>query len=288
MKNFIQRSFSPLLFVLAIIAASFHSAHAAPLWIERQFIPEAELVDPVFALSNEASTLKIDHSPWGVFLEDRIRTGEDGVNRIDYGAVTQTEHAALKTYILQLETVDVGALASGEQLAFWINLYNAATIDLILENYPVESIRKIDAPWDSPVATVNGVPLTLHQIESGVIRPVFNDPRIHYAVNCAAIGCPNLAAKPYTGATLEAMLDAAARAYVNHPRGVLVEDDDVTVSKIYGWYREDFGEKERDILDHIRVYARPALLKQLNGLKNIDDYEYDWALNDAGVKARTN
>ncbi|MEM9618333.1 MAG: DUF547 domain-containing protein [Pseudomonadota bacterium] len=284
MKNLCRNLVSPLLFVLVVIAASFPAARAAPLWIERQFIPEAELVDPVFAICNETSTIKIDHSSWGVFLEDRIRTGEDGVNRIDYGAVTQTEHAALKTYILQLEAVDIGSLASGEQLAFWINLYNAATIDLILENYPVESIRKIDAPWGSPAVTVNGLPLTLNQIESGVIRPVFNDPRIHYAVNCASIGCPNLAAKPYTGATLEAMLDAAARAYVNHPRGVLVEDDDVTVSKIYGWYREDFGEKERDVLDHIRVYARPELLKQLNGLTNIDDYEYDWALNDANEK----
>jgi len=254
---------------------------AAPIWIERQFIPDKALVDSVF-LQYAAEGAPQNYTVWGEFLNTHLRKNDAGVATIPYGDVTEETKSQLTNFIAGLEQTDVTALTQQQQLAFWINLYNAATVRLILDHYPVKSIRKIDDPWDTPIATVNGVALTLSQIENGIIRPVFDDPRIHYAVNCASIGCPNLADTPYTGMELEEMLNAAARNYVNSPRGVVVDEDgDVTASKIYGWYREDFGENEAEVLNHIRQYANPALLQTLDGADDIDDYEYDWDLNDA-------
>jgi hypothetical protein len=175
----------------------------------------------------------------------------------------------------------VPSLASNEQLAFWINLYNAATVRLILDNKGVASITDIKKPWDQNVVSVGGDQLTLNEIEHGIVRPVFRDARTHYALNCASIGCPNLAREPYRGHDLEAQLDAAARAYVNHPRGVSVEKGRVVASKIFGWYREDFGADEGAVLDHLRGYADAPLATALKGATKISDYRYDWALNAA-------
>lgn len=280
MNHNAKRLLAILFPMFAVFAALTPPVSAAPLWVERQFIPDSELIDPIFASSDEASATTVDHSLWEVFLQTYLVETATGINRVRYSDVSEADFASLKNYVAQLESVDVLTLAQAEQLAFWINLYNAATVILILDNYPTDSIRDIDNPWGEPLATVNGIALTLNEIESGVIRPVFSDPRIHYAVNCASVGCPNLAMSPYTGAELDKMLDDAARAYINHPRGVSVKDGNVIASKIYGWYREDFGESKSDVVSHIRQYASPPLLQQLQGAKKINDYEYDWSLND--------
>ncbi|MGF1545091.1 MAG: DUF547 domain-containing protein [Parvularculaceae bacterium] len=266
---------------LAFAAIAAGAAAAAPLWLERRFIRDAELLDPKFAVAEAASEETVDHAVYGAFLESYLKVGDDGVNRVAYGDVTDADKAALDGYLSSLEGVDPQKLAPAEQLAFWINAYNAETINLIIENYPVESIRDIDDAWGQPVMPVSGTALTLDDIEHGIIRPTANDPRIHYAVNCASIGCPNLAPTPYAGENVEAMHDAAARDYANHPRGIRVEDGEVTASKIYGWYREDFGRNEAEVLDHIRQYAEPDVVSALEGERKIDAYEYDWNLNDA-------
>ena len=155
-----------------------------------------------------------------------------------------------------------------------------------MENYPVESIRNIKThpldfkgPWNDQRINVEGEMLTLDDIENKIVRPVFDDPRIHYAFNCAAIGCPNLKTSAFSGTGLDAVLDTQARAYINDPRGVVVEEGKVTASKIFLWYQEDFGEDEAEVLDHIRQYASPELTRSLAGKTEIDNYAYDWALN---------
>ena len=268
--------------IFSIIAAAIFAgqASAAPIWLERRFIPDAELVDQVF-LEHAEEGSPVYYNDWAEFLNWHVIIDEAGVARIPYGDVTAETKRALTAFIASLEQTDVTKLTRPQQLAFWINLYNAATVRLVLENYPVKSIRKIDDPWDTPVATLNGVTLTLNQIEHGIIRPVFKDSRIHYAVNCASVGCPNLANAPYSGDEIDAQLTAAARAYVNDPRGVSVDEDgDITVSKIYGWYREDFGKNEAAVLKHIRQFADPNLRQALEGADDINDYEYDWDLNE--------
>jgi hypothetical protein len=120
----------------------------------------------------------------------------------------------------------------------------------------------------------------LDQIENSILRPEFNEPRIHYAINCASIGCPNLAARAWRAETMEADLTAAARAYINHPRGVSIDSQGrVRVSTIYRWFAADFGGNAAAVLTHLRRYAAPDLQARLAQATTISNYNYDWALN---------
>ena len=274
-----------LALALTALCAGCASAQTA---IERKFISDASLEFPVFAQTDNASDIAVNNAAWNRFLDAYLSQNAEGVVLVDYAAVSDEDKAALKRYVAMLEGTDPTALSSDAQLAYWINFYNALTVDVILDHYPVASIRDIKSgpfdfkgPWNDKRVTVNGEALSLDDIEHNIIRPIYNEPRIHYGVNCASIGCPNLRAIAYEAATIDAALTEAAREYVNNPRGVQVDGDRVTASKIYAWFSEDFGENEADTLDHIRQYANPALLEALEGRTKINRYEYDWALNDA-------
>ncbi len=127
--------------------------------------------------------------------------------------------------------------------------------------------------------TVAGQALTLNDIEHRILRPIWQDPRVHYALNCASIGCPDLAPRAYTGAGLDRALTLAATAYVNDPRGVTIRDGRVTVSRIYDWFIEDFGGSEQTVLAHLKSYADEKLAADLVRIGRIDDTAYDWQLN---------
>jgi hypothetical protein len=122
--------------------------------------------------------------------------------------------------------------------------------------------------------------LSLDDIEHAILRPTFKDARVHYALNCASVGCPNLGTDAFTGAKLNEQLEAAARAYVNSKRGVAVDGERIVISSIYVWYKADFGGGDRGVLDHLRRYAAPALGRKLAGISSIRDHTYDWGLND--------
>lgn len=239
-----------------------------------------------FHTIEEGSSRVVDHGAWSAFLDAYLKRTGDGRAVVDYGAVTSTDKAALKDYIGALASVDPTALGRAEAFAYWVNLYNAVTIDVVLDHYPVESIRAIRSglrpgPWRKKLVAVGGEALSLDNIEHDILRPFFRDPRIHYAVNCASYGCPDLAPRAYSGEALEAMLDAAARGYVNHPRGARFDGDELVLSSIYKWYAEDFGDDDAGVIAHVRQYASPALGAKLDAAEKIDDYEYDWSLNDA-------
>jgi len=251
-------------------------------WFERLTAPDSRLVDDHWQQRDAASSVAIDHAPWGAFLDRYLVVDDAGVHRLRYAAVSGEDRATLDDYRARLAGTEVTALAPGEQLAYWINLYNVVTVTAVLDAYPVDSIREIDDVWTADRVTVEGRPLSLDDIEHGVIRPVFEDARIHYAVNCAAVGCPNLAAEPYTGDRLDEQLDAAARSYVNDPRGVRASvRGELTASSIYNWFMEDFGGSEAAVLDHLAGYAEPALARQIEAADGIAGFAYDWALNDA-------
>ena len=233
----------------------------------------------------------IDHGAWTSLLKDYGEPGEDGIVRLDYGRFTDAHKQALKDYIERLTSTPVGTLNRGEQLAYWINLYNALTVDLILDNYPVSSILKINispgffsiGPWDKKLVTVEAEELSLNDIEHRILRPIWRDPRIHYAVNCAALGCPNLVLEAYTAETVDRLLDANAKAYVNHPRGARFENDRLVVSSIYRWFVADFGGGDAGVLRHLRQHARGNLAEKLARNAFIGGDEYDWSINDAAA-----
>ena len=256
--------------------------------IEALFAPKSELWAR-WQAHNPASEATIDHTAWGGLLKTYLRVGDDGVNRFDYAAVTSTDRAALGRYIADLAAVPIDDYSRPEQFAFWVNLYNALTVHVVLTHYPVASIRDIDVspglfsdgPWDRPLVTVAGEALTLNDIEHRILRPIWQDPRIHYAVNCAAVGCPNLQAVPFTAETAEALLERAARAYVNSPRGVSFGKNGLIVSSIYVWFQEDFGNSDADVIAHLHRYAEPELADRIRQTPRLTGHAYDWALNDA-------
>ena len=274
-----RRAAAVALLVLAALHAAAGAAAAAPSadpW-------------PRWEAHAAGSELAVDHDPWDAILAEVVRLGDDGVARVDYPALTGDPlRGRLDAYLARLAATPVSRLGRPEQQAFWINLYNALTLRVIRDHYPVESILDVDispglfsnGPWGAELIMVENEDLTLDDVEHRILRPLWMDPRIHYALNCASIGCPNLQGRAWRAATLDADLDAAATAYVNHARGFTTEDSDLIVSSIYDWFIADFGGDDDGVLHHLTRYADPerqALLRAANG---IDDHQYDWALND--------
>lgn len=232
---------------------------------------------------------------YGDLLARYVVASPDGINRVRYGAWTAAgaDWQALLAFIDAERRLNPSMMAPHERFAYWTNLYNALTLAVVLDAYPVRSIRAIKSegrlfdlkslrgPWRTKLVTVEGQSMSLDDIEHGALRAAFNDPRIHYAVNCASLGCPNLLPRPWQVETLDADLNAAARAYVNHPRGVTVlAPGNLKVSSLYKWYEEDFGGSQDGVVAHLRRYADPPLATLLAGPVGIADYGYDWWLND--------
>ncbi|MEM7020304.1 MAG: DUF547 domain-containing protein [Pseudomonadota bacterium] len=237
--------------------------------------------------SNEKNQNAIDHQPWQQLLDRYLITKtSDEVYRFDYAKVTTEDKHLLAGYLKHLQGLDPRLYARVTQKAYWINLYNALTVQVILSNYPVDSIKDIKTslldfggPWNDKVATVAGQALTLNDIEHGILRPIWQDNRIHYAVNCASLGCPNLWPQVYTAENTESLLEQAARNYINHSRGVSLNNGKLTVSSIFDWYQEDFDDSEAGVLTHLQKYAEPDLKKQLSSYQGRLHYDYDWQLN---------
>ncbi len=254
--------------------------------------PKAELW-PRWQKHDPTSTQKVDHGAWGDFLATYLVVDHpSGVNLLRYAAVTDADRQVLQRYLKTLEETTVSTLNRDEQAAFWINLYNALTVEVVLDHYPVASIRDIDispgwfsdGPWGAKLATVEGEKLSLDDIEHRILRPIWRDPRIHYAVNCASIGCPNLQPEPFSASNRERLFARGARAYVNHPRGVEVRGGRLSLSSIYDWFAQDFGGSERGVLEHLQQYAAPELAKRLAEFDGSIAYRYDWTLNEASAK----
>jgi len=248
------------------------------------------LVDEHWLLSGTQPGDDMDHAPWDIWLGRYALLGDDGVVRLRYGNVSDADRRLLAAYVDGQAGLEITAFSRQDQLAAWLNLYNALTVELILGAYPVDSIRDIAdglfsfGPWDRDLVEVEGRALSLDAIEHSILRPIWRDPRIHYAVNCASIGCPNLGMTAYRGKTIEQALDAAARAYVNHPRGVSFNAAGrLVVSSIYVWFEEDFGGDDAGVIAHLGSHADPALKARLASATEIDGDRYDWSLNDATV-----
>lgn len=250
--------------------------------------PSADLWER-WTAHDPGSTVTVDHGAWDDFLRTYVSPRGDKINRVAYREVTPTDRRRLDRYIEMLAATPVSELNRAEQRAYWINLYNALTVKVILDAYPVRSIRDIDispgffsdGPWGKKLLTVEGEEVSLDDIEHRILRPIWRDPRIHYAVNCASIGCPNLRREAATAANSEAYLEAGARAYVNHPRGSRVENGRLVVSSIYEWFQEDFGGNDAGVISHLRQYANDELAAALDQVSKISDDHYDWALNDS-------
>ncbi len=243
-------------------------------------------LDERWANFSQSSQLEVDHSEWQLILDDYLVSDTDsGVNLFDYSGLLDDGREPLDDYVNSLVSVDPLNLNQQEQKAYWINLYNALTVQLILNNYPLASITTLGSnplefgPWNEDAASVNGITLSLNDIEHRIIRPLYDDYRIHFAVNCASIGCPNLATEAFTADTLDEQLDQAATEYLDHPRGIKMNGDALHLSSLFEWYADDFGEDQSAMLATLSRHTTVTDVEVLKNFKGAPVYAYDWGLN---------
>lgn len=244
---------------------------------------------PMWEVTNPLSQNLISHNEWQTFLSKRVITNSEGINLVDYPNLTAEDLALLNQYITRLAEIDIGEYNRQEQLAYWLNLYNALTVKTIARYYPVDSIQQINispglfsiGPWGANIVTIKGMSMSLEDIHNRIIRPIWNDPRTHYAINNGSIGAANLSKNAFQGKSINEQLNHAAFDYINSLRGVQVIEGKLIISKIYDWFSEDFGGTEQDVIKHLAQYANSSLRKCLSRIDEINTYNYNWHLNAA-------
>lgn len=261
-------------------------------------IMTALLLLPGLMLSLPAQAAQFDHSAWDGLLEKHVTSMRGGqATQVDYAGL-KTERAALKKYLASTSGVaraDFDKWSTSAQLAFLINSYNAWTVELVLTGYPgLNSIKGLgsflQSPWKKNFIPLLGETRSLDDIEHGLIRGSgrYNDPRIHFAVNCASIGCPALRPQAYVAQRLDAQLDDATRKFLSDRTRNRIDGNRLKVSRIFKWYRTDFekGWRSADSLGRFLALYRDALgldaeaaTRLSSGAIEIDFLDYDWQLN---------
>ncbi len=238
------------------------------------------------------------HQTWDQLLKRHVVELRLGVTAVNYQAMAQQQEL-LKKYLNHLSSVSQTEFDSwnpSEQLAFLINAYNAWTVKLVLTRYPdLESIKELgsffSSPWNKSFISLLGQERTLNDIEHNLIRGSgrYNEPRIHFAVNCASIGCPPLRSEAYVGERLEEQLSEQTRLFLSDATRNRLNNDVLEVSSIFKWYQDDFekGWQGLDSLNELFLqHAKSLSLSELEvkrlqqGLIEIEFLDYDWHLND--------
>jgi hypothetical protein len=276
---------SKLLQALIIVAISFGTASA---WAA----PKAELWAR-WQKHDSTNRKTIDHYAWDNFLRQYVVAPHpSGINRVRYQAVTPEDLKSLKKYLQEMQNIAISNYNREEQKAYWINVYNAATVDLILARFPVKSIRDVNispgflarGPWGAKLFSAEGERLSLDDMEHRILRPIWKDNRVHYALNCASLGCPNLQPMAFTAENSETLLDRGAVDFINHPRGIAIQKGRLQVSSIYVWFQEDFGGDAEELMEHWQKYAHPPLADALQKYSGGLAHDYDWRLNGIDEK----
>ena len=221
------------------------------------------------------------HADYDKLLGETVKDG-----RVDYAALKKRVKR-LDAYLAALDEARPRWMARSARVAFWINAYNAFTLRLIVRSYPgIKSIRDLEEPWKQRVWKAAGRTWSLDQIEHEVLRKEFEEPRIHFALVCAAKSCPPLSSRAYRGATLDAQLDAVGREFLGDPKTGFrrVEGDKpaVLLSRIFEWYGKDFEKSGLDLLTALAPFLTEqdrAFVKKHRARLAIRWLDYDWSLN---------
>lgn len=221
----------------------------------------------------------ISHAQWDALLQKHVRS--DGL--VDYKGFL-SDSTALNEYLDLLSKYHPNDdnWSSDEQIAYWINAYNAFTIKLITDHYPVKSIKDIksgiafvNSVWDIKFINIESRTYDLNEIEHGILRRYFDEPRIHFAINCASISCPKLQRYAFTAEHLDAQLTATAKEFLADPDKNIIRSGDIHISPIFNWFRKDFV-KNGNLINFLNQYS-PIIINENAKVRNT---EYDWALND--------
>jgi hypothetical protein len=216
------------------------------------------------------SNADLDHSNWDKLLKKYV--AENG--NVDYKGF-KSDKETLDTYVMYLsQQVPEKSWTVEEQLAYFINIYNANTIKLIVDNYPLKSIKDISSPWLKNRIKIGDEDFSLADIENGVLRKM-NEPRIHFAINCASVGCPKLLNEAYTAKNVMDLMDKASKEFINNKDKNEIASNRVKISEIFKWYKSDFTENGT-VIDYINQFSNT----KINANTEINYKDYDWSLND--------
>ena len=204
--------------------------------------------------------------------------------RVDYAGFKR-ERDRLDQFLEMMAQANPEQMSHYDQFAYYINAYNAWTIRLVLRKYPnLESIRDVGSlftkPWQIRFVRIGKQEFTLDQIEHEILRPRFQDPRVHFAINCGAISCPPLRNEPYLGDTLDSQLDDATISFINDPERNYIKGKYLYVSKIFTWYKEDFPQGTVAFFLKYTIGKFHRDIDQNPKRLNVTYLPYDWTLND--------
>ena len=248
----------------------------------RPFIISFVLILTTACVAQPENTSEIapSHELWNELLQKHVtKTGF-----IDYkGVILEKDRLNEYLDIISSHAPDEKSWSKSEQLAYWINAYNAFTVKLIVDNYPVESIKDlhpvniplVSSVWQKKFFKIGGAKMNLDYIEHSILRKQFEEPRIHFAINCASVSCPPLLDEAYTSEKIEKQLEHQAVTFINDSTRNRITAEDVKISKIFNWFKSDFT-KHGNLTDYLNKYSR---LKIDRGV-DIEYLDYDWGLNE--------
>lgn len=217
------------------------------------------------------SLFSLDHSTWNTLLSKNVSSS----GKVNYKAF-KANQSELDKYLNHLSSnAPNSSWSSNEKLAYWINAYNAFTVKLIIDNYPLKSITDLDKPWDKKFISIGGKEYSLNDIEHNILRKEFNDPRIHFGIVCASYSCPQLLNKAYTANSVNTLLDIQAKRFINDKTRNVISPTKVQLSEIFNWFKDDFT-KQGSIIDYINKYS----VISVNADADISYLKYSWALNE--------
>jgi hypothetical protein len=241
------------------------------------------LVFLLISVHQPAAGAAFDHSRFDQILKSYV----DDQGRVDYNGIAQDQ--SFTAYMQALETARVDAMSRDGQLAFWINAYNAVTIDKVIKWKPKKSVRETFVPgvwtgtkfFTTREHTVAGKNLSQDDIEHDILRKQLKEPRIHFVIVCASSSCPPLARFAYTGNNVQAKLEEETRKYINSERGTQIDfaKNELYLSKLFDWFAGDFEYKSGSVLNFIKPYLNEKTLAFVEQTPQIKFLHYDWALN---------
>jgi hypothetical protein len=270
--NIMKINYHILLSVLFIALSVGYSKGATKASIETK--NASYKVDVNLKVAEENKPTIVNHSSFNKLLQSYVSAN----GNVNYTGLVK-DKSDLKAYIIALTKINPSSLSKNEKLAYWINAYNALTLDQIITNYPTTSILKIanGKVWDQTLSyKFDGKTLTLNQIEKKILlgNDLF-DARIHFAVNCAAVSCPSLINKAYTADNVQALLTQNTKAALSNPTFNKISTAKSSISMLFNWYKADFDKAEGSVINFINKYSST----KVNSNTKIDYLEYNWNLN---------
>ena len=226
------------------------------------------LIFSIFSIAIQAQSP--EHASWDTILKTHVNNDGD----VNYKAINANQEP-LSNYLEFLsQNPPKDSWSKNEKLSYWINAYNAFTIKLIIDNYPIKSIKDIKQPWDKKFFKIGDAAMSLNDIEHEILRKM-NEPRIHFAIVCASYSCPKLQNEAFTAENLEDQLVDATKAFLSDENRNEISENSIKISKIFDWFSKDF-KQNGSLIDFLNQYTEITISS--NAKKRFKDY--NWALNE--------